>query len=355
MEVIMPKLILHIGTEKTGTTSIQDTLYKNHDALLKDGLLYPKCFGRANHVELTVISQDISKQSELYAVVGLNNPKLNIDEYRLAAIKRLKQEIVESKAHTVILSNEHLHSRLTSPLEIERLKNELSSIFEEIIVVAYFREQLGLALSHFSTKIKSGDTYPFSLPTIDPIPHYYDYDGMIKKWEAHFSKIVCREFSKNKLFNQDVILDFLSVVGYENKELIHVTDTNRSIGYDLLEVLRRVNEFVPLVVDGEINPVRKNLVSVFEAIDSDVNIPLTTTESALFRSAFTEGNSRLNERYEFNGEIFNEKKDYSNNAYELNTDDFSFIFSEFWKVVKKRIDWKNAKISELQGVVNELS
>ena len=41
-----PKLFLHIGLHKTGTSSIQESLIQNKDNLVKEGILYP------NHIKI---------------------------------------------------------------------------------------------------------------------------------------------------------------------------------------------------------------------------------------------------------------------------------------------------------------
>lgn len=41
----MKTFTLHIGTEKTGTTTLQSFLSKNRDALSKQGIIYPKSPG----------------------------------------------------------------------------------------------------------------------------------------------------------------------------------------------------------------------------------------------------------------------------------------------------------------------
>lgn len=43
------KAILHIGTEKTGTTSFQSFMHRNRDAVLARGVLYPDRLGGDNH------------------------------------------------------------------------------------------------------------------------------------------------------------------------------------------------------------------------------------------------------------------------------------------------------------------
>lgn len=351
----MPKLFLHIGTEKTGSTSIQDTLFKNHHALLKQGILYPKCFGRANHVELVVTAQEVSKDSELYAVVGLDDPKTNISNFRLSVYETLKEEVLLSGAHTVILSNEHLHSRLTIENEIERLMLHLTGIFEEIVVVSYFREQLDLVLSHYSTKIKSGDIAPFTLPEIDPLPHYYDYNGLVMMWEKFFSSIECREFSRKRLIGGDVVSDFLNVIGCDDEDIEYLESTNESLGFDVLEVLRGLNEHIPLVVKGKLNPERKSLVSIFEGINSNIKIPINLADSENFRSYFVDGNKLLRERYALGDEFLNDFKEHSNPPYTLSVTDYSLIFYEFWKCVQRKIDWQASKVSELEKKLTEFS
>ena len=41
MPTAKPDLLLHVGTPKTGTTSLQFALHKSHDLLLRCGILYP--------------------------------------------------------------------------------------------------------------------------------------------------------------------------------------------------------------------------------------------------------------------------------------------------------------------------
>lgn len=81
------KLTLHIGTEKTGTTSIQNTLKANYDNLNQLGILYPKCFKLSNHVEMAVCFQTYNPDSELYSVVGLSNNKSDVENFKVNFLK----------------------------------------------------------------------------------------------------------------------------------------------------------------------------------------------------------------------------------------------------------------------------
>src|ERR1700690_4476721 len=54
---------LHIGTEKTGTTSIQNFLSKNRPRLKKQGIIYPRSPGNQSQRDLTVYALGDERQS----------------------------------------------------------------------------------------------------------------------------------------------------------------------------------------------------------------------------------------------------------------------------------------------------
>ncbi|NBO66447.1 MAG: hypothetical protein EBU88_16655, partial [Acidobacteria bacterium] len=52
------RLILHIGTEKTGSTSIQTFLSLNHRRLAANGIGVPTCLGTPLHFRLQLMAHD---------------------------------------------------------------------------------------------------------------------------------------------------------------------------------------------------------------------------------------------------------------------------------------------------------
>lgn len=60
------KIFLHIGTEKTGTTSVPFFLNKYRDLLSNEGLLYPTAAGGVNSYHLLGIALDIQKKCWLF-------------------------------------------------------------------------------------------------------------------------------------------------------------------------------------------------------------------------------------------------------------------------------------------------
>ena len=48
--MVVAGLVIHCGTHKTATSAFQDICYRNHSALLRSGILYPKIKANKNTV-----------------------------------------------------------------------------------------------------------------------------------------------------------------------------------------------------------------------------------------------------------------------------------------------------------------
>ncbi|HEC1770809.1 TPA: hypothetical protein R1738_001409, partial [Campylobacter lari] len=89
---------LHIGTPKTGTTSIQSFLYKNKELLNNKGYYcteYMTMYGRIHHRRLILIIEEFYKK--------------NIKDIESCyELKKLKKEICDNQDKAFILSDEGL-------------------------------------------------------------------------------------------------------------------------------------------------------------------------------------------------------------------------------------------------------
>src|SRR5438045_23824 len=112
---------LHIGTEKTGTTSIQNFLSKNRSRLEQQGILYPRSPGNQNHTALAVYALRPGKQGGIRRSSGVSSPK-QVPRFRERLSTELDEEVATSGSSIMIFSNEHLSSRLLTETEIERVK-----------------------------------------------------------------------------------------------------------------------------------------------------------------------------------------------------------------------------------------
>ena len=342
-------LFIHIGTEKTGTTSIQDTLYQNYDILKLKNILYPRAFKMQNHVGFCVSFQN--KKSELNAVVQSGTDEESLALYRQQLFNDLNEEIDISGVSRVIISNEHLHSRIMNENELEAIKNWADENFDEVTIICYIRKQVDLALSHYSTQIKSGGVSDTILPDLsNGIPYYYDYKRILSLWSKYFPKIICREFSKNTLLNGNVVEDFLSLFDVQINDIVPSIEHNKSLDGKAMLFLTKLNREFPLVVNGSLNPERKHLVRFFENIPVISKLSISREEEESFQNVFENDNKEISKIYCKKESIFKQKKKVDNrDNIELTIDDSTEIFKHFWKAASKYIRYlegENKKLIE---------
>ena len=149
----MTDCVLHIGLEKTGTTSIQSTLAANRDRMLSRGILYPRSLGARSHVKAYAYASE-GPSDEIKVKCGLYDRPT--EEFRRDLLKQFDEEVASATPEKIIISNEHLSSRLMSGSELSRLRTLLSRHCRSIKVVVYLRAQGDAHRSAYSTYIKTG-------------------------------------------------------------------------------------------------------------------------------------------------------------------------------------------------------
>jgi hypothetical protein len=257
------KAFLHIGTEKTGTTTIQHFLATNRQSLLKDGFLYPQSpEDNLAHTKLAAFAMEADKFEDIQKFFKLDNPE-KIFQFRNNFQNTLADELEKTSAKTIIFSDEHCSSRLVAKEEIERLKKLLETFFKEIKVIIYLRRQDRFLLSTYSTSIICGKTKFFELPSEEMIKKRYDYWNILQKWESVFGKenIIVRLFEREQLFEGDLLSDFTKTLKIELKKYKKVKNLNESLDADSLDFLRLINHFVPRFINNDINQNRINIIS----------------------------------------------------------------------------------------------
>ena len=180
-------LILHIGTEKTGTTSFQHFCHDNHAELLARGLLYPRDLGFRNHRFISFAGMTLDTADE--AVRGM---KLDTEEKLAGFIAEIaarldRQLDAHQDARVCVLSSEHLHSRLRRPEQVARLRDLLAPRFESFEICIHLRPQIDVALSLASTQTRVGGAVRRGFfDQIRPENIYYNYNRLVAMWEEVF-------------------------------------------------------------------------------------------------------------------------------------------------------------------------
>lgn len=288
---------VHIGTAKTGTTSIQHYLQVNRRTLLRDyGICYPRSLGKRLSSNLAAACQRSEKPDDLRRVLELDTPAV-VEAYYKRLRSDFAREVARSGARRVLISSEHLSSRLKSDDDLQRLRDFLLGVSDNIRVHIYLRRQDELLISLYSTSIKSGETRPFFFPAPGKARHDFYYNEMLDRWVKHFDKVSVGLFERSRLRSQDVVADFCSRLEVPCDLPGPKEDDNVSLNAQTLEFLREFNELVPRFIDGRLNPLRGDIVRALEILDMPGENFRATGGSRKFFKQFESGNREVARRW----------------------------------------------------------
>ncbi len=240
-------IYLHIGTEKTGTTTIQNFLWQNRNKILKQGYIYPKflgiyCFDLSMYSSNPKHSVDIRRMKQM----NMNEYNKFQKEFPQIFVRKCKKMI---KSYSIILSSELLSSRIRNSEEINKLYELLHLISGDIKIIIYLRRQDLFFTSLYSTAVKSGCSEKFS-DWIRSINYSnFDYYQLLNFWSSVFKKenIIVRVFNKNNFKDNNLIDDFISIFPIEYNNLRDIENKNISLNVNTLRVLRIINKIHYLI------------------------------------------------------------------------------------------------------------
>lgn len=324
----MKRAILHIGTEKTGTTSIQQFLYENRIKLGAKGFLFSESAGFLSNQNLVVYAKKAPESDLAPSSLDVSNAAdlaLWKDQF---AVKHSAEVIAFQQRHTdstVVYSAEHLQSRLTTVSEIKRAARLLRPMFDEIEILVYLRRQDRYALSAHSTAVRAGGQNAFSFENVNAEGPYYNYRELLENWSAVFGEdaVRVRIFEKSRLVDRDVVADFKAVTGIDalGIDLVAPKTVNEALSHTGLSLLRRFNE----IHEGDAclhgrskHQIRSRLLDAVQAIGDDFGKVLPVRSSAVsFYERFIDDNQWIADRW-LNGEGFDaDFSEYPENEIEL--------------------------------------
>jgi hypothetical protein len=287
---------LHVGLEKTGTTSIQRFLSNNKKALLKRGYLHPKCLCDSNHSRISIFAGRKELTQDLCKYQGLSN-RQEISHFLSEFRKKLVNEVKKKNPKNVVISDEHCSSRLLSSKDLEALRDLLLEFSKSIKVLMYIRRQDEFLLSSYSTSIISGSSSKLIIPK-DPmqlswVHERYDYLRLIRRWEKIFGKenIHIRIFEPSQLIEGDVVKDFISILGLSSKDFKFPDIMNKSLNADALCFLRILNSR-----SEKLNPVVRNrIIRTLQSLPTDIKFAVPDLDR--FMETFELGNREVAIQY----------------------------------------------------------
>ncbi len=298
------KLLLHIGTEKTGSTLLQDWLYANRAALSGQGVYFSERREYRNNTRL--VSYFRSSLDDYTRRHGIQDQAAK-ERFFAGYEEEIRGEIAAAaRTHEyMVISSEHFHSRLRNDGEIQRLHNFLSPLFSEIKVLCYFREQSALRVSLYSTALRAGETGPLESFHADRHARhpYYDFLGLARRWSGAFGPAALdfRLFDREQFAGGDIRRDFLNALAADidgDTLDFAVERRNESMGYLRARAQRALNTGQPFWDDrGLVN--RRNL-AMREVLDTCEGLSrgnLTDESGERFAAQFVDNNREFLQSY----------------------------------------------------------
>lgn len=224
-------LYLHIGTEKAGSTTIQDFLLTNFFGSCKHELI--NAWGIGNSWKLAAFSHTDDARSQLVGRLNLATDA-EFDEIRVNLMDEVRSEIERSrKSADFVASSEYIWNHYGAEKErIEELAAALTSIFGTVRIIFYCRDQKYYLSSSYAQAVKGArrttKTFSTYLKDMEGRSHLTDYYSTLCLWADVFGEdnIRARVFSKTAFYRGDLLADFLKTV--EDDELAGSIDVTLS-------------------------------------------------------------------------------------------------------------------------------
>ncbi|MFD1193644.1 glycosyltransferase family 2 protein [Seohaeicola saemankumensis] len=212
----MTRIHLHIGLDAPATARLQAVLADKREQLLSKGILFPRAAGARNHTRLFMAVTDPDH------VDALRFNRGHADPVRQAALRAelattLARDIATHQPRAVILSASHLGQSLARRSELERLRDLLAPLGDDIRLHAHVDTPARMLAHHYAAQVMEGRTRPLTLeqglttgpwwdaalaeapaidPAIDPAkgnffetetpPFWLDLPRLVQHWEGVF-------------------------------------------------------------------------------------------------------------------------------------------------------------------------
>lgn len=235
-------LYLHIGTHKTGSSSIQHWLKDNRALLEADGYYYPieGAYFYPPEASASLLAHAVLEKRPNY----IGNTVID----RNACVSDIRRDIKNSSCKNVIVSSEHF-SHAKQKQQIKNIFDLFSDLFETMTVIVYLRRQDHLMESYWSQNVKAG---AITLSFDEILNQHlsapkWNYFELMAPWVEIFGKdnVMMKPFEKGQFFKNDLIHDFLDAVDFKAK-VVNSSIKNESPTIEFVEALRLFGCSIPI-------------------------------------------------------------------------------------------------------------
>ncbi|UMG93053.1 hypothetical protein [Nocardioides sp. TF02-7] len=238
---VRPDVVLHIGTAKTGTSTLQRFLSRNRTRLAADGLLYPRSPGRTRHADLGMFIRS-DEEVEL-TLAWHRSGRTSVPDFRRRFRRRLFREIDEWSPSRVVFSDEGLYG--APKPAVERLRRFTERFGGSRSVVVYLRRQDDHLVSRYQQEVKVGETRRLTDWVVVDWSDFYDYRRRLERFRRILepTSFVVRRFERDRFLGGDLVEDFMDAAAVTTPlaELERTPSRNESMSAEAVELLRLLN------------------------------------------------------------------------------------------------------------------
>ena len=257
------KLIIHAGTPKTGTTSLQTYLDKKQYKLRKKGILYPHNLDKLQNTD-----------APKHQWFEKNLVTTHLDNF-LENIKNIIAQVKEH-THTIILSSEGVYNYWWDfPDASKTILAELTKFFNVELWV-WFREPLEFIESYYKQCIRNpqvdsnpcyGKDLSFAeMLEIDWFSQHLNYQGFVTDCETLFGENKVLAFE----YQGDVVQEVIEKLGLATAHDTPTPRQNRSLNSASIKLLRTINHYDIKAKDkGLLMPFLKGINGIFEKYSNE--------------------------------------------------------------------------------------
>ncbi len=230
----MTRIHLHIGLEHVGAARLQQVMADKRDQLLAKGVLFPRAAGPRNHTRLFMAVTDPDHVDVLRANRGFADPAQQA-ALRAELAAALARDIATHQPQAMILSASQLGTGLARRSELERLRDLLAPLSEDIRIVAHVDAPARMLARHYAAQVMDGrhrtldlerdlpagtwwDAALAAAPAIDAAkgrffethcpPFWLDYEALVGHWDGVFGEgsVTLRPYDE-ALFHGDSVTE----------------------------------------------------------------------------------------------------------------------------------------------------
>ena len=297
--------ILHIGTEKTGTTSLQDFLFENKGILNENNI--ELCSIKTVFSSRLIVSYFQNKldnwhlRNKIRSFEDKKNFEENFEKNFDNFIKTIHPNV-----NSLIISSEYFHSRLKSSSELCDIHNFLKRYFNNIKIVCYFREQSDMWESLYSTALKQDFTGKLGdfQKNITINNNYYNHLQSADLWANEFNVKNCvfKIFRKNLLLDNDIRHDFLKIIKLSkliSEFSFSSSNRNQSLNFIQQEIFREINKKHPYWDEDkqQVNPKNTELKQLVKKLEVPDYSTGENPRKKEIHSIFKESNNQFCKKY----------------------------------------------------------